>query len=331
MFICRLFHRDRPFEQIDARLLAAGELTIGRDPAADWPLDDPDGVLSRIHCTLAVRDGELLVSDSSTNGTFIDGGTRVAKGAPFPLHPGQTVQLGTLRLLVDTPMDAGTNFAATVHLPRAIPAAGWDEPAPAPQPHPDASLFEAFCEGARLDASAFSDEDPVALMRRLGGIYQQTVLGLIALTAQRTQMKDETELDRTTVRASGNNPIKWTAPRRLAEILLRERDGEFLTGDEAVRASFLDISAHVSAIAAGANSAISGMLSALDPEHLAAAAAQTGFSLRGKAAAQIEIHADRHRALCQGGAAAAFRQGYQASGDADGAPLAPLPDCLSPR
>jgi predicted component of type VI protein secretion system len=314
MYVLRLFHRDRPSEQVDARLLAAGELKIGRDPAADWPLDDPDGVLSRIHCTLLARDGELLLFDSSTNGTFVDGGTRVTKDAPFPLQPGQTVQIGTMRLLVDTPPDGGVDFSATVHLPRAIPAAGWDEPAPERPLHPDASLLEAFCEGAKLDASAFSDEDPVALMRRLGGIYQQTVLGLVALTAQRTQMKEKCEIDRTTVRAAANNPIKWTAPRRLAEILLRERDGEFLTGDEAVRASFLDISAHVSAIAAGANGAIGEMLSAFDPDALAAAAAQGGFSLRGKAAAQVAVHAERHLALRSGGVAAAFRDAYQTSG-----------------
>jgi predicted component of type VI protein secretion system len=315
MYICRLFHRDRPSEQIDARLPAAGELTIGRDPAADWPVDDPDGVLSRIHCTLTAEDGGLLVFDSSTNGTFIDDGVRVEKGAAFPIRAGQTVHIGPLRLLIDTPVDSGANFTATVHLPRAIPATDWDEPAPTPLPHPDASLLEAFCEGAKLDASAFSDEDPVALMRRLGGIYQQTVLGLVALTTQRMQMKHDCDLNRTTVSASGNNPIKWTAPRRLAELLLRDQDGEFLSGDEAVRESFLDISAHVSAIAAGANVAIAELLSAFDPDDLAAAATQTGFSLRGKAAAQIDIHADRHRAFREGGAATAFRDAYQLSGD----------------
>jgi predicted component of type VI protein secretion system len=49
MFICRLFHRDRPFEQIEARLLADGAITVGRDPNADWPLPDPEATLSR--CT----------------------------------------------------------------------------------------------------------------------------------------------------------------------------------------------------------------------------------------------------------------------------------------
>ncbi len=315
MFMCRLFHRDQPFQQIDARLLASGELTIGRDPSADWPLDDSGGVLSRIHCTLRVVDGELTVCDSSTNGTFVDAATRAPKGVPTSLRPGQTLQLGTLTLLVDTPPEGASGDLTTLHLPPAIPAASWDAPAPTLQPHPDASLLEAFCEGARLDASTFSDEDPVALMRRLGGIYQQTVLGLTTLTAQRTRMKEERELDRTTVRASGNNPIKWTAPRQLAQILLRERDGDFLTGEDAVRASFLDIAIHVSAITAGANAAIAETLTVFDPVDLAAAAGRAGFSLRGKAAAQVDIHAERHDALRAGGAAKAFRDAYHAASE----------------
>ena len=61
MYICRLFHKDQPFEQIDARIIAEGQITIGRDPDADWILTDADGTLSRLHCTLAVTEKVVVV------------------------------------------------------------------------------------------------------------------------------------------------------------------------------------------------------------------------------------------------------------------------------
>ena len=78
MFICRLFHRDRPFEQIEARLLADGAITVGRDPNADWPLPDPEATLSRLHCTLTVESDRLYLRDTSTNGTLVEGEPVVA-------------------------------------------------------------------------------------------------------------------------------------------------------------------------------------------------------------------------------------------------------------
>ncbi|SFR96521.1 type VI secretion system-associated FHA domain protein [Sphingomonas jatrophae] len=315
MYVCRLFHRDRPSEQIDARLIAGGALTLGRDPTTDWPLDDPEGLLSRVHCTLSLADGKLELCDSSSNGTFIDGDTRAPRGVAVPLDVHQTIRMGALLLMVDRPAETRNLEATTIHLPPATPPARWAEAAaPVAAPHPDASLLEAFCEGAGFDASTFSDEDPVALMRRLGAIYQQTVLGLTSLMAQRTAMKQAQDLDRTSVSAEGNNPVKWTAPRRLAQDLLRVKQGGFLVGEDAVRASFVELAEHLAGIAAGANAAIAATLDMLEPQALAAEAVKQGFTLRGKAAVQIELHTSRHQQLRGGAAAAAFKRGYELSG-----------------
>ena len=314
MYICRLFRSDRPAEQIDARLIASGALTIGRDPKADWPLDDPDGLLSRIHCTLSVEEGALRVHDSSTNGTFVDGTKRVPRDTSVPLADHQSVRIGSLTLIVDRPRVEAARDGTVVQLPPALPVDWAGAPNADTPPHPDASLLEAFCEGARLDVSTFSNEDPAALMRRLGGIYRQSVAGLSALMAQRTHLKNLQEIDRTTVSAGRNNPVKWTSPRRLAEDLLRDRDAAFLSGEDAVAESFLDLTAHLSAMATGVNAAIATLLDQLDPEALAREAALIpGFSLRSRAAARLTVHADRHRALREGGAARTFRDAYCAA------------------
>ena len=263
MYICRLFHRDRPFEQLEARLLAQGSLTLGRDPAADWPLDDGDGALSRIHCELFVQDGRLWLRDRSTNGTFVRD-ARAPHDAPVELQAHESFRLGGLSVLIDRPDTGALDGAATVTLtPRAptpLPKAWSDGPAapagapPAADPveTPGGALLEAFCQGARLDASALAGEDPADLMRRVGEIYQQTVLGLATLMADRARVKDAHQLQRTTIAAADNNPFKWAPTRKLAEDLLCGREAGFLSDAQAVRASFEDLGRHLAALEASA-------------------------------------------------------------------------------
>jgi type VI secretion system FHA domain protein len=193
--------------------------------------------------------------------------------------------------------------------PRPVPA-DWMDPAPANAMHRDASLIEAFCEGAKLDASALLAHDPADLMRRAGAIYQQTVLGLATLMSERSRLKAELDLDRTTIRAEGNNPFKWAASRRLAQDLLCATPEGFLSDAEAVRACFEDLSAHVAAVAIGANSVANMLLDTFSPSAIGAEADERGFSLRGRAAMCWEIHARRHAALTSDGDGDPVRQAF---------------------
>jgi predicted component of type VI protein secretion system len=302
MFLCRLVHRDQPFQEIDARLVGEGEITVGRDPSADWRLNDPDGTLSRIHCTLAVENGRLLLRDRSTNGTFLDSGERAPEGQAVELRVRDSIRLGALTILVgdppETPASAVENVVQLAPAAPAItPAADWaDGPAARPA-HRDTSLIEAFCEGARLDASSFSSEDPAELMRRIGAIYQQTVLGLSALMADRARSKAEYELERTTINAADNNPFKWAPTRKLAQDLLRKSDNGFLSDAAAVRASFEDLGEHLGALADGASAAVAAMVNALDPSAIEAEAKAQTSMLRNKTAVCWDIHARRHADL----------------------------------
>lgn len=301
MYICRLFHRDRPFEQLEARLLAEGRITLGRDPAADWPLDDGAGALSRIHCELSVDDGRLFLRDQSTNGTFVHD-ARAPHDAPVELQAHDSFRLGELSVLIDRPDDAALDGAATVTLtPRAataVPEAWSDGAAPPPAAGaPSGSLLEAFCEGARLDASVFASEDPADLMRRVGEIYQQTVLGVATLMADRARVKDGHQLQRTTISAADNNPFKWAPTRKLAEDLLCGREAGFLSDARAVRASFEDLGRHLAALEASADAAAAHALDALSPAAIEAEARAQGSLLRGRAAVCWEILARRHAAL----------------------------------
>ncbi len=320
MFICRLFHRDHPFEQIEARLISAGKLTLGRDPAADWPLGDSDSALSRVHCTLSVEDGRLYVCDSSTNGTYLDDGSRLEPGAQVALAPQQSIYLGSLSLLVEPARDEAVADGArtTLHAPLStnpgpIPV-DWAEPADERKANHNASLLEAFCEGARLDASALSSEDPADLMRRVGAVYQQAVLGLAALMADRARMKAAYQVSGTTISAMDNNPFKWTDSRQLAQELLCGHSAGFLPAASAVHASFEDLSQHLTAVGAAANAAVEFTMRTLAPEAIEADAKAQASLMRSRTAACWHVFTQRHADLAsqdqQGALQRAFGEAY---------------------
>ncbi len=84
-----------------ARPLERGRLTIGRDPAADLYLADPD--ISRRHALIEVGHAVTVRDLGSTNGTWVEG-LRVGSAA-VELRPGSIVRLGDSLLAVTGPVD----------------------------------------------------------------------------------------------------------------------------------------------------------------------------------------------------------------------------------
>lgn len=334
MYILRLFDRNDPFRQIDARPLDTGELTIGRDPSADWMIADPDRALSRLHCALAVAENGLLLRDTSANGVFLgDRPERLPPGEPVPLAERDSFRLGRFTILVDRSaeeMSAGEpyGFSTCINLPMFAEADAVDASVPSdwaggeasetrPAPHRDASLLEAFCEGARLDASSFSGEDPAEVMRRLGAVYRQMVLGIGDLMSDRRTIRSEYRMDRTTVGAVDNNPFKWAPTQRIALDLLRSRDDGFLTGPEALKASFVDLKKHLLCMEAGSRAALAATIDGLAPAPIEAGV--KGSVLKSRAAAAWELYVQRHGEFARqsperddGPIARAFRAAYDA-------------------
>ncbi len=46
--------------------------TIGRGSTCDWSLPDPQRHISSRHCEIKFRDGAYWLTDTSTNGTFVN-------------------------------------------------------------------------------------------------------------------------------------------------------------------------------------------------------------------------------------------------------------------
>lgn len=303
MYLLQLFDRADEVRPIDARLLREGLLRIGRDSAADWSIADPDFELSRAHCELAVVAGGLSLRALGTNGVFDDAsGTRFPDAVEVAMPVPSTLRFGRFRLRASHPPHGdGEDMERTMVLTpplgtsTAVPD-DWSDATPL-APAGGGSLLEAFCDGAGLDASLLSGDDPAEVMRRAGAVYRQMVLGIGDLMAERDRARARYQLTRTTIGGANNNPFKWAPTQRLAVDLLLAGSGRFQSGPAALQSSFQDIKRHLIATFAGLHGSLRAAIAAFAPDTLDAAAGKRATLLRTRAAAQAEEVAERHADL----------------------------------
>jgi predicted component of type VI protein secretion system len=295
MMMLRLFRESDPFNQIDQRRLDS-KLTIGRDPKADWFIPDPHQALSRLHCILSLReDGAVALQDVSVNGVLVGQQRKPApRGETMQLKANDTIRLGSYMILLEAERPEGVERAiAEVRTLHPVRTRG---PQHAAGPT-DGALLDAFCAGAGIDASQLANEDPLAVMRRAGEAYLQMLQGVQALTNERAAAKADARLERTTVAAAGNNPLKWT-PSRVALDLLRARDDGFLAGEAALAEAFDDVHTHLACLHAAAKQGREALLDALSPARVEEQTRNQGFFLKNRAEAAWNQYQQAHAALC---------------------------------
>ncbi|HEX4112747.1 MAG TPA: type VI secretion system-associated FHA domain protein TagH [Stellaceae bacterium] len=121
-----------------------GQIVIGRGAGCDWILPDPDHHLSKQHCTVAATGAGFTVTDTSTNGVFLNNDdTALGKGRSAAIGDGDHLVLGNYVLEArlsalaaqpqrSAPLDEDDPFGiADIVAKRAPPA-----PIPARQPPP---------------------------------------------------------------------------------------------------------------------------------------------------------------------------------------------------
>lgn len=75
-------------------------VTLGRGTENDVVLPDPDRVLSKRHCAIEDHNGNVVVVDISTNGTFLNYGKLPLGATPTPLNDGDILSVGPYEILV---------------------------------------------------------------------------------------------------------------------------------------------------------------------------------------------------------------------------------------
>ena len=88
-------------ENAPRRIEVTSRLTIGRGPDNDLVLPDPQRYLSKTHCIIAFDARGGTVTDTSTNGVFLDGNPeRLQRNVPTPLAEGSVLRFGGYQLSV---------------------------------------------------------------------------------------------------------------------------------------------------------------------------------------------------------------------------------------
>ncbi|MDV7143095.1 type VI secretion system-associated FHA domain protein TagH [Tropicimonas sp. TH_r6] len=80
--------------------MVGSSMTIGRGPGNDLVLPDPERVVSSHHCAIEDQNGNVVVIDLSTNGTFLNYGKIPLGKVPTPLNDGDILSIGNYELAV---------------------------------------------------------------------------------------------------------------------------------------------------------------------------------------------------------------------------------------
>ncbi len=113
---------------------------LGRSPTVTWCLPDPSSQISSRHCEISFRDGRYTLTDTSTNGTLVNG---QILSAPHALRTGDTVTIGHYQIVAEVegqatgpePGAAGTPAQSAWDAWGAAPepaAPQWTSPTPPP-------------------------------------------------------------------------------------------------------------------------------------------------------------------------------------------------------
>ncbi|MCL6284986.1 type VI secretion system-associated FHA domain protein TagH [Ruegeria sp. 2012CJ41-6] len=85
--------------------MQGGSLTVGRGPANDLVLPDPDKTLSKSHFVIEDNAGNVAVVDLSTNGTFLNYSKIPLGRTPTPLSNGDVLVAGGYEMVIEIGAD----------------------------------------------------------------------------------------------------------------------------------------------------------------------------------------------------------------------------------
>lgn len=123
---------DRLDNGLPARLdLAERGAIIGRSPTVSWCLPDPSNHISSRHAEVGFRDGVYTLTDTSTNGTFVNGRQLTS---PHRLNTGDVIDIGQYRIRAEVEGQAATAGGPAAPPPPVQPPSDAWGPPPGPAP-----------------------------------------------------------------------------------------------------------------------------------------------------------------------------------------------------
>ena len=190
-------------------------------------------------------------------------------------------------------MPKSTTVASDVPEPPEL-AAPPAHMAPADTSHEADAAMAAFLRGAgiTLPPGTTLANGTIDTMQELGGAFRALVHGLRRIMIARASIKGEFRIEQTMIRASGNNPLKFSADDTdaLAALLNIGRRSD-LSAEAAVADALLDTRLHEVAMMTAMRDAVRDLLAQYDPQRLMEAGGGSIPALRrARAWTQFETH-----------------------------------------
>ena len=281
---------------IPAVRIASATATIGRASGADLMLPDPRNMVSSQHCRIERQAGGYLLTDTSTNGTLVNG-HRLA--APHRLAEGDVLGIGPWQVAVSL---ASSGVGSTVPAPRQTEPVhdSWNRVQPTLQqpvavPGAGGDAVAQLLQAAGMPRSAVAASD-AAVLAAAGALLRQFGGGLMAMRAAREQARTELGV---TPQAVSSNPLKRQAKPEMALAQLLAAPA---AAEQAVAEVFAELDAHQRATLKAMQGALRATLDELAPAAIRAHRPQAGdaalwqlyekaFAGRGGDASFIEVFA----------------------------------------
>lgn len=231
--------------------------TIGRGAGVDLTLPDANSIVSSKHCRIDFQAGRYVLTDTSTNGTMVNGRKITAT---HPLAEGDVLAIGPWQVAVS--LAAGTSGVATPAIDpnwnrAAAPPAGATIQQPAAPVGGDA--VSQLLQAAGIPRSAIAANDAIVLAAA-GAMLRQFSGGLITMLAARTKARTELGVK---APAASNNPLKKQAK---AEVALAQLLGVPPAAERAVAEAFAELDAHQRATLKAMQGALRATLDELAPD-----------------------------------------------------------------
>ncbi len=142
--------------------------TIGRNHENDWAIPDPQRFLSGVHCRISKNNNDWFITDTSTNGVFLNGSeTRLTRNQPVALNPGDRFRIGDYEFEIIIEDESLAGNPLTSNEETMTGADPFDDPFPAPGTHKPADPFshadpfddDPFAEAVPDKPVAHADDD----------------------------------------------------------------------------------------------------------------------------------------------------------------------------
>ena len=162
--------------------------------------------------------------------------------------------------LVVTGIEIDNNKSVNVLATKTV----FEKTPPAPA---DSVFFNAFLQGVAVECDQIEAGQQTETLRRVGQMFRKLIDGTVAVLRSRAEFKSLCRVNMTVIRASNNNPLKFTVSTDdvLRQLIENKTDG-FLSSTSAIEESFDDIMNHQLAMQAGIQASLTDLLKSFDPK-----------------------------------------------------------------